>query len=127
MGLPHDGEEALLWLGRAARQLAEVVGDGPEAGSSGSAAAVPEARALPVLLSAGECRHILAQVCGGFDPSMQPVGLAQCSSLHSCWWFGRLSASQARRGVRQYRFLIMNMRCHPTPPCRRPTSLDICT
>ena len=73
MGLAADGEEALLWLGRAARQLAEVVGDSADGGGSGSVGSVSSSggtagagrRQLPALMSAGQCRHILSQVgCG---------------------------------------------------------------
>lgn len=77
MGLPHDGEEAHLWLSRAARQLGEVLGvglqgDKPAAGgssgsgssgsSSGSGSPGSPARPLPALMSAADCRRILAQV-----------------------------------------------------------------
>lgn len=76
MGLAADGEEALLWLGRAARQLAEVLGDSAEGGSGGnggshgspSATAAAGGRPLPVLMSRGECRHILSQVGQIFAP-----------------------------------------------------------
>ncbi|PRW60596.1 cobalamin biosynthesis [Chlorella sorokiniana] len=86
MGLSADGEEALLWLGRAARQLAEVVGDSAEGGSnsgsagggsnnsssgggSGSATGGEDGlggssagrRQLPALMSGSECRHVLSQ------------------------------------------------------------------
>ncbi|KAL4421539.1 hypothetical protein ABPG75_010830 [Micractinium tetrahymenae] len=77
MGLPRDGEEALLWLGRAARQLGEAVaedaGSSPSSGSTSSSgggegsvgssaeAATAAGRALPALLDAASCRRILAQ------------------------------------------------------------------
>lgn len=82
MGLAADGEEALLWLGRAARQLAEVVGDSADGGGSGSVGGGSSSgssnssgtgslgtagagrRQLPALMSAGQCRHILSQVGG---------------------------------------------------------------
>ncbi|PSC67554.1 hypothetical protein C2E20_8786 [Micractinium conductrix] len=65
MGLPHDGEEALLQLSRCARQLSAVVaaseaaavGAGGDADADGAAPAVR----LPPLMSAAECRAILAQ------------------------------------------------------------------
>ncbi|KAI7836914.1 hypothetical protein COHA_009246 [Chlorella ohadii] len=84
MGLAADGEEALLWLSRAARQLAEVVGDSADGGSSGSAsgsgggrltdggrssgsgrlgatAAGAGRRPLPALMSESQCKLILSQ------------------------------------------------------------------
>lgn len=83
LGLPRDGEESLLWLNRAARQLIELLGEdagstgsssgagaGAGAGSSGgdpdparcACQAAGAGRVLPALLSAAACRHILAQV-----------------------------------------------------------------
>lgn len=92
MGLAADGEEALLWLSRAARQLAEVVGDSADGGSSGSASgsgggrltdggrssgsgrlgatgAGAGRRPLPALMSESQCKLILSQVRAGFVPT----------------------------------------------------------
>lgn len=71
MGLAHDGEEAHLWLSRAARQLCELLGvslDQPSA----AAGAEGSTRALPALLSAADCRAILAQV--------RNLGAATCAA-----------------------------------------------
>jgi hypothetical protein len=69
--MPRQGEEALLWLGRAARQLEEVVGHLPPTvaaapGRDSGGAARPRlgdapAR-LPALMDAEACRATLAQV-----------------------------------------------------------------
>lgn len=65
MGLAHDGEEAHLWLSRAAKQLAETLAvslDGSAAGSSGGRAAGGQQVTLPALMTEAGCRRILAQV-----------------------------------------------------------------
>ena len=65
MGLPHDGEEAHLWLSRAAKQLAEILGwalDGSGGGGSSGGAGTAPSKPLPALLTLAGCRRLLAQV-----------------------------------------------------------------
>lgn len=74
MGLPHDCEEALMWLSRCARQLEGVVpanaAAGPATGrpsdsgkplAAGAPTHPPTTPQLPVLLSGEGCRVVLAQ------------------------------------------------------------------
>jgi hypothetical protein len=88
MGMTRDGEEALLWLSRAAKQLADALqsplaaspappadavanADGTGNASAGTGAAVPQLataqgpqqrRPPPLLMSYQSCSDILAQV-----------------------------------------------------------------
>lgn len=68
MGLLRDGEEALLWLTRAAKQLGALTGvplePGPTTGDvveSTAPAVTAAGKALPPLMSVAVCRQILSQ------------------------------------------------------------------